>query len=182
MLQADRSLIDRRPRDDATGEVMTLQGKLDRKGMGDRYQRAKYGFICSFTHFSRPSGLEESKLKRQKFDEKTQAKKKSIIEGSTILSSQTYAAGLRYRPKTRETQRVYELILSFITAQLGSQPQDVLCGAADEVLDILKDEKTKVLPPHTYSLFSLMGIPVCWYCQSCHVSNFVTSLKPAFSL
>ncbi len=61
-----------------------------------------------------------------------------------MLSSQAYAAGLRYRPKTRETQRVYELILSFITNCLGSQPQDVLCGAADEVLDILKEEKSKV--------------------------------------
>lgn len=83
-------------------------------------------------------------MKRQKFDEKTQAKKKSILEGSSILSSQTLVAGLRYRPKTRETQRVYELLLSFITGSLGSQPQDILCGAADEVLDILKDDKLKV--------------------------------------
>lgn len=112
--------------------------------------------------------MEESKLKRQKFDEKTQAKKKSIMEGSGILSSQTFASGLRYRPKTRESQRVYELLLSFITAQLGSQPQDVLCGAADEVLDILKDEKIKVMASITILLFSFHFVPrFCLCCCMC---------------
>ena len=61
-----------------------------------------------------------------------------------MLSSQTYAAGLRYRPKTRDTQQAYELLLNFITGCLGSQPKDILGGAADEVLDILKDENLKV--------------------------------------
>lgn len=131
MLQADRSLIDRRSRDEATGEVVSLSGKLLGQHMGDRFQRTK------------PSGLEESKAKRAKQDEKAQAKKKSVLEGSSILSSQAFLAGVRYRPKTRETQQTYEMLLNFITGCLGSQPQDILCGAADEVLDILKDEKLK---------------------------------------
>ncbi len=41
MLQADRSLIERRGRDEATGEVMSLVGKLSGTKMGDRYQRNK---------------------------------------------------------------------------------------------------------------------------------------------
>jgi len=42
VLQADRSLIDRRPRDEATGEVLPLTGKmLMATRMGDKAQRTK---------------------------------------------------------------------------------------------------------------------------------------------
>lgn len=41
MLQADVRLIDRRNRDEATGEVLSLSGKLEGTKMGDRYQRTK---------------------------------------------------------------------------------------------------------------------------------------------
>lgn len=47
MLQADRSLIDRRSKDEATGEVQSLSGRLLGQKMGDRFQRTK------------PSALEE---------------------------------------------------------------------------------------------------------------------------
>lgn len=47
MLQADRSLIDRRSKDEATGEVQTLSGRLGGQKMGDRFERTK------------PSALEE---------------------------------------------------------------------------------------------------------------------------
>ena len=42
MLQADRSLIDRRPKDEATGEVLPLSAKqLTSQKMGDKSQRTK---------------------------------------------------------------------------------------------------------------------------------------------
>jgi len=41
VLQADVRLIDRRKPDEATGEVVSLSGKLDGTKMGDRYQRTK---------------------------------------------------------------------------------------------------------------------------------------------
>ncbi len=40
MLQADRSLIERRNRDESTGEVLTLVGNLKGTKMGDRAQRS----------------------------------------------------------------------------------------------------------------------------------------------
>ena len=40
-MQADRSLIERRDRDEATGEVLSLQGHLIGMKMGDKYIRAK---------------------------------------------------------------------------------------------------------------------------------------------
>jgi len=51
VLQADVRLIDRRSRDEATGEVVSLVGKLDGTRMGDRFMR------------SRPGKAEERKVK-----------------------------------------------------------------------------------------------------------------------
>lgn len=51
VLQADRSLIDRRARDESTGEVVSLVGKLEGTKMGDKAQRSK------------PPQLEERKVK-----------------------------------------------------------------------------------------------------------------------
>lgn len=47
VLQADRTLIDRRGKDEATGEVQSLAGRLTGQKMGDRFIRTK------------PSALEE---------------------------------------------------------------------------------------------------------------------------
>lgn len=41
VLQADRSLIDRTRRDEPTGEVLSLVGKLEGTKMGDKSQRTK---------------------------------------------------------------------------------------------------------------------------------------------
>lgn len=41
VLQADRSLIDRRSKDEATGEVQSLSGRLAGQKMGDRFLRTK---------------------------------------------------------------------------------------------------------------------------------------------
>ena len=41
VLQADRSLIDRTRRDEPTGEVLSLVGKLEGTRMGDKAQRTK---------------------------------------------------------------------------------------------------------------------------------------------
>jgi pre-mRNA-splicing helicase BRR2 len=51
VLQADRSLIDRRARDESTGEVVSLTGKLIGTRMGDKAQRTK------------PPQMEERKVK-----------------------------------------------------------------------------------------------------------------------
>ena len=48
-----------------------------------------------------------------------------------------------FRPKTQETRQTYEVLLSFIQEALEDQPRDILCGAADEVLKTLKDDKRK---------------------------------------
>lgn len=51
--------------------------------------------------------------------------------------------GIVYRPKTQDTRQTYEVLLSFIQEALGDQPRDILCGAADEILAVLKNDKLK---------------------------------------
>lgn len=66
------------------------------------------------------------------------------MKGATLLSEGIdEMVGIVYRPKTQETRQTYEVLLSFIQEALGDQPRDILCGAADEVLAVLKNEKYK---------------------------------------
>ncbi|XP_015119554.1 putative U5 small nuclear ribonucleoprotein 200 kDa helicase [Diachasma alloeum] len=128
VLQADVRLIERRSRDEATGEVMSLVGKLDGTRMGDRAQRTK------------PGKAEERKVKRQKRDEAQYDFTR--MKGATLLSEGVdEMVGIVYRPKTQETRQTYEVLLSFIQEALGDQPRDILCGAADEVLGALKSDR-----------------------------------------
>ncbi|CAD7082565.1 unnamed protein product [Hermetia illucens] len=130
VLQADVRLIERPRRDEATGEVVSLVGKLEGTRMGDRYQRSK------------PEKTEERKAKRQKRDEAQYDFDR--MKGATLLSEGIdEMVGIVYRPKTQETRQTYEVLLSFIQEALGDQPRDILCGAADEVLAVLKNEKYK---------------------------------------
>lgn len=130
VLQADVRLIERPRRDEATGEVCSLVGKLDGTRMGDRYQRSK------------PEKTEERKVKRQKRDEAHYDFER--MKGATLLSEGIdEMVGIVYRPKTQETRQTYEVLLSFIQEALGDQPRDILCGAADEILAVLKNDKLK---------------------------------------
>ncbi|CAH1101603.1 unnamed protein product [Psylliodes chrysocephalus] len=130
VLQADVRLIERRSRDEATGEVMSLVGKLIGTKMGDRAQR------------TRPGKAEERKVKRQKRDEAQYDFAR--MKGATLLSEGVdEMVGIIYRPKTQETRQTYEVLLSFLQEALGDQPRDILCGAADEVLQVLKNDRLK---------------------------------------
>ncbi|BES87457.1 U5 small nuclear ribonucleoprotein 200 kDa [Nesidiocoris tenuis] len=130
VLQADVRLIERRSRDEATGEVMSLVGKLDGTKMGDKFERTK------------PVKAEERKVKRQKRDEAQYDFAR--MKGTTLLSDTADdMVGVVYRPKTQETRQTYEILLSFIQEAIGDQPRDILCGAADEVLFVLKNDRLK---------------------------------------
>lgn len=66
------------------------------------------------------------------------------MKGATVLSEGVdEMVGIVYRPKTQETRQTYEVLLSFIQEALGDQPRDILCGAADEVLAVLKNDRLK---------------------------------------
>lgn len=66
------------------------------------------------------------------------------MKGATLLSEGVdEMVGIIYRPKTQETRQTYDILLSFLQEALGDQPRDILCGAADEVLAVLKNDKLK---------------------------------------
>jgi hypothetical protein len=90
--------------------------------------------------------------RRRKVQEKEEFSKS---KGSTLLSDDADdLTGIFYHPKTRETKSTYEVLLSFIQAAIGDQPRDILAGAADEVLNTLKNDKIRVCKCLQFSLFS----------------------------
>lgn len=125
VLQVDYNLTDRRGRDEATGEVMALSDKMLRgTKMGDKYIRGKA-----------PTQDKDRKAKKKKKDDETRG-------GKSLLSDNHELMGM-YKPRTQETKQTYEVILAFIQDAVGDQPRDVLCGAADEVLSVLKSDKVR---------------------------------------
>lgn len=114
---------------------------------------------------------------------------KSVIGDNTELMGS-------YKPRTQETKQTYEVILAFIQEALGDQvsttcflfpqclltrtlimtsmsisrefqPRDILCGAADEVLAVLKSdkvrekEKKKEVTTHFWC-FSVFLLCICY--------------------
>ncbi|KAL6571973.1 DExH-box ATP-dependent RNA helicase DExH12 [Orobanche minor] len=138
--RANSSLVlttDSRPRDthEPTGEPESLWGKIDPKSFGDRAYRDK--------------ALEfEEKLKKSKKKKDREpvadaalprSKRRRLQEESVLTSSEEGV----YQPKTTETRGAYEVMLSIIQQQLGGQPLNIVSGAADEILAVLKNDNLK---------------------------------------
>lgn len=123
VLSVDYNLTDRRGREEPTGEVLPITDKEMRKmKMGDRAIKGK-------------APVQDQKKKRKKKDDE-----KAQQFGRNVLVDNNELMGA-YKPRTQETKQTYEVILSFILDALGDVPREVLCGAADEVLLTLKNDK-----------------------------------------
>eukprot|EP01135_Chromosphaera_perkinsii_P009183 Nk52_evm18s1671 gene=Nk52_evmTU18s1671 len=150
VLRADRSLMDTRggrgggagggKEGDASGEVRSLHGRLSGMKMGDRVRSHVLPVV--------------EKLKRERGEERVG--EKGGVDGERRRKKRGKGrgreeeeeglgdvGGLKYRPKTRESKSTYELLLSFVQGVIGDQPRDVLCGAVDEVLEVLKNDRLK---------------------------------------
>ncbi|CAI5719859.1 unnamed protein product [Peronospora effusa] len=148
VLQAD-SESRRRP-DEPTGEVESLAGKITYR-MGDRAQKAtpqnshkRHGERDRDEPHTRP----KKKNRRGDGDDVTTgsdgvffmatgglaAVKSNILKESSAYESATY------RPRNATSLDAYEQILSVVAQQLGSQPGEILAGAAEEVVAILKND------------------------------------------
>ncbi|KAF8382489.1 snrp-200, partial [Pristionchus pacificus] len=127
VLQVDYNLTDRRGRDDPTGEVLPLTDKeIRRMRMGDKYTRGKA-----------PIQQKEKKIKKKKGEsDDVRYGSKTLLEQNTELLGQ-------YKPRTQETRQTYEVLLALIQESIGDQPRDILCGAADEVLIVLKSDDVR---------------------------------------
>ena len=144
-LVVKRERDERGPRgDEPSGEPDTLAGKiysnlLDKKlyKFGDRAIR------------SRPDDkIKEQKdreLKESKNKNKTGPKRPTKLVSSSNMNVLDLESSekLTYRPKTKETQNVYEDFLTLIHNYLPDQPSIYLKGALDVILAILKEEDKK---------------------------------------
>eukprot|EP00823_Brevimastigomonas_motovehiculus_P004473 TRINITY_DN2963_c0_g1_i1.p1 TRINITY_DN2963_c0_g1~~TRINITY_DN2963_c0_g1_i1.p1 ORF type:complete len:2225 (-),score=605.06 TRINITY_DN2963_c0_g1_i1:245-6919(-) len=87
--------------------------------------------------------IEKAKKKREhKEEEEEHKKKKKTTEPQNVLTTEIEYG---YKPQTKETKQAYEVLLSYIQTEMGDKPHDVLRGAADEVLEIMKDDSKKQL-------------------------------------
>jgi pre-mRNA-splicing helicase BRR2 len=93
----------------------------------------------------------------------------------SVLDIET--AGL-YRPRTKETREAYEALLSVIQAQFGDQPQDVLRGAADEVLASLKNDRLKDPERHKEVDALLGAVPGERFAQLVALGKLITDFAP----
>lgn len=84
------------------------------------------------------------KLKTNADDQVSNKYNINKYKGHSVLSDEfEEMSGIIYRPKTQETRQTYEVILSFMQDCIGDQPRDILCGAADEVLITLKNDRLR---------------------------------------
>ena len=82
--------------------------------------------------------------KQKKTDDHTSKSDLGRFKGQTLLDdSVDDASSILYRPKTQETKQTYEVLLGFIQEAIGDQARSILCGAADEVLMVLKNDKLR---------------------------------------
>ncbi|KAF1781280.1 P-loop containing nucleoside triphosphate hydrolase [Phytophthora cactorum] len=162
VLQAD-SESRRRP-DEPTGEVESLAGKITYR-MGDRAQKA-----TPQSSRKRHGGDKDADPKHKK--KKRRGDADDGGDGVLFTATGGLASAKIGRLQTQEpaSQEAYEQILSVVAQQLGAQPGEILAGAAEEVLAILKndnyrdDEKhkevqklLKTIPTHTFSQLVAAG-------------------------
>ena len=143
---ADRSLIGR-IQNEPTGEVESLVGRIDPKGMGSRAGREAVKDLNK----KKEKALKEDRVKdvgnigSGKDKRGAAGNSLSIGQSADILQATAELEGLRYQPRTFETRQTYELILSLAHTLIGDQAQDVVRSAADTIIEILKDDDLRDL-------------------------------------
>ncbi|CBZ54476.1 RNA helicase-related protein required for pre-mRNA splicing, related [Neospora caninum Liverpool] len=111
-----------------TGEPESLAGRK-LYPMGDKVERG----LKKEDRPAKSADPKRAKLKRNKLD---------LKRGATVLDADVTEIFF-YKPTTQQTRLVYEQLLVTLQQQLGDQPDEVLKGAADEVLAALKVDGCK---------------------------------------
>ncbi|KAF8820355.1 putative activating signal cointegrator 1 complex subunit 3 [Cardiosporidium cionae] len=116
-----------------TGEPESLSNRIKYK-MGDKVIYEKPKELKELARPKREGPLEgESLKKRAKLD---------IAKGATVLDIDV-TENFTYKPTTQVTSFVYEQLLNALQMHLGDQPEEVVKGAADEIMAALKADNIK---------------------------------------
>lgn len=172
MLETDRK---NRSYGEPTGTAESLQGKIDARQFGDRARG------------STADELKEKKDKAAKRREDKRARGEADDDGFGVGKRSRNAGGKTsvlsgnesglYKPKTRETRAAYEGLLSVLQGVFGDQPHDVMRGAADEVLAVLKEEG-KTERDKQKEVEKLMGeLTTERFAQMCAIGKLITDFS-----
>ncbi|RQM21724.1 hypothetical protein B5M09_001509 [Aphanomyces astaci] len=150
VLQADRD--DRRRRkDEPTGEVESLAGKITYR-MGDLAQRAD------------APKLKSSSKKRKQGDSGegegggNVSVKKLFIGGHKNILKRTEES-FSYIPSTDVSRAAYEELLQVMKKYLGDQPSEIMADAAEEILQIVKNDDYRDDEKYRETTKFLQGMP-----------------------
>ncbi|KAK4686317.1 pre-mRNA-splicing helicase BRR2, partial [Tremellales sp. Uapishka_1] len=136
VVNQDRSV---RRDNEPTGIAESLAGRINVKDMGSRVTREA------------PKDLQKKKAKAQldaaetveRSIRRAQETTTARFGAADVLESVQQMEGLRYRPRTAETQEVYELLMGLVHQTLGDQTDEVVRSATDAILETLKSEDLK---------------------------------------
>lgn len=95
-------------------------------------------YIPALSSTSWSSVMVVSRSRAQPASEGTTGKRARV---NTVLEADKFGS---YQPKSRETRDAYGILLQMVQARLGDYPTEILYGAAEEVLTVLKDENKRV--------------------------------------
>jgi pre-mRNA-splicing helicase BRR2 len=118
----------RRHNDEPTGEVESLVGKINYR-MGDRAQRAEA---------PKPKST-PSKKRKQETTDSVVSVKKLFVSGNKGILKRTEES-FSYVPSTDVSRGAYEELLQVMMKYLGDQPGEIMADAAEEILQIVKNE------------------------------------------
>lgn len=134
VMTADKSLIDKRPSNEATGEVQSLAGRLTGR-MGDKAE-----IKSSHRHRNdndRATKEQESQIKHKRL----KTRPLFDLDPTKGVANIGEHAPLLYQPANELTSRVYILLIKFVKKFLGFQSHSIIDSAAQEVIAILKNSK-----------------------------------------
>ncbi|KAI9298963.1 Sec63-domain-containing protein [Neoconidiobolus thromboides FSU 785] len=124
-------------KDEPSGDPETLYGKIDPKEFGSKALREKVNAQEKERHRSSDAVQEKKKRRRE------EAALKKAYGYNSVLAATDDLEDIIYRPKTKETQSIYEMMLSLVQRQLGDLSPDELRSATDFVLETLKNDNLK---------------------------------------
>ncbi|KND04164.1 ATP-dependent RNA helicase BRR2 [Spizellomyces punctatus DAOM BR117] len=179
VLQADRSALPRRDQE-PSGEPETLWGRVDIRKMGDRAQRSiqEQKEKVEKRRREKAEKMKRSGAERASKRAKREKDLKGFGHGSILAATEDFE-GEVYRPRTKETRQTFELMLSFFQQILGDIPQDVLRGAANEALSVLKDDTKKDFDKKK-EIEELVGVQVSSdkFAQLVNLGKRITDFRP----
>ena len=136
----------RRGREDGTGEVESFAQVGIKYAMGDLVRSGGQELDKKLQKFRSKRSASANVSNARKGAAKKKIKVAGVMagleSGASVLSETQDLDFASYRPKTKTTRAAYEALLAQCAKRIGDVPNDILVGAADEVLATLKESTT----------------------------------------